>query len=53
LEGLIPVVEGGMHDLKAEVSSLTQQTLPKILIRSIGCERGSENYELSHNSPPK
>ena len=54
LEGLIPVVEGGMHDLKAEVSRLNSTGFTKDTnSKYTGCETSSENYGLSHNSPPK
>lgn len=53
LEGLIPVVESGMHDLKSEVSLASMPSCYIILTLVLGCEASCQNHEQSHDSPTK
>lgn len=51
LERLIPVVEGGMHDLKSEVSNSPTQVSNKYANSIAGRETSLEDHEQPHNSP--
>jgi elongation factor 3 len=52
LEGLIPVVEGGMHDLKAEVCVLELYESNSTYSAS-GCQAGHQDNELAYDSAAK
>ena len=50
LEGLIPTVEGGMHDLKSEVSASQKRLIAIQANPRAGLETGREDHELFDGS---
>jgi elongation factor 3 len=52
LEGLIPVVEGGMHDLKSEVC-ISTRIVREPTNTVIGCQASHQDNEFGHYSTPE